>query len=141
MMSPSGPWPCPGSTGAFAVFRAAAGEPLRIAVGPGERDLGPVHAADRPQAAPANDVFAAAHPVNGAAWEIEGIALTATSEAGEPAHGGAAAARTVWIRWTAPVSDRYLLVASGNVTLGLYTGAALSSLAAVPGPCTTQRSG
>ena len=131
--APSGPWPCPGSTGAFAVFRAAAGEPLRIAVGPGEgATSGPFTLRIAPEPAPANDAFAAAQPVNGAAWEIEGIALTATSEAGEPAHGGAAAVRTVWIRWTAPVSDRYQLVASGNVTLGLYTGAALSSLAPVP---------
>ena len=131
--APSGPWPCPGSTGAFAVFRAAAGEPLRIAVGPGEgATSGPFTLRIAPEPAPANDAFAAAQPVNGAAWEIEGIALTATSEAGEPAHGGAAAARTVWFRWTAPVSDRYQSVANGNVTLGLYTGAALSSLAPVP---------
>ena len=51
-----------------------------------------------------------------------GLAIAASSEPGEPAHGGPPAARTVWVRWTAPASDRYLLVIDGNVTLGRVHG-------------------
>jgi hypothetical protein len=113
------------------VWVRAAGAVYRIAVAGFEGAQGNYRLAINQVNAPANDHFASAHPVSGPRWEVEGIAVMATSEPGEPAHGGAPALHTVWMRWVAPVSDRYLLSSGGNVRLGLYTGGGLGALSAV----------
>ena len=131
--TPYGAWVCPGGTGGWwTVVRATAGELLRIAVGADVDGSGPFMLRINPESPPANDAFAAAQPVSGVSWYVEGFAFAATSELGEPAHGGLPPGRTVWLRWTAPVSARYLLWIDGNVTLGVYTGAGLTSLTPVP---------
>jgi hypothetical protein len=56
---------------------------------------------------------------------------TATSEPGEPAHLGDAAARSIWWRWTAPTSGLAQVDAIGttfNTRLSVYTGALLPTL-------------
>ena len=113
-------------------FRAAAGASYRIAVGGFEGDQGTFRLAITSVVPPANDNFAAAHVLTGTSWNAAGSTIAASSEPGEPAHGGPPAARTVWLRWVAPVSARYELLVLGNVRLGLYTGAVVASLAGVP---------
>ena len=113
-------------------FRAAAGASYRIAVGGYEGDQGTFRLAITSVSPPVNDNFAAAQSLTGASWEAAGSAIAASSEPGEPAHGGVPAARTVWLRWVAPVSGRYELFMGGNTWLGVYTGASLASLVAVP---------
>jgi len=128
-----GSWTCAGSPGRWIVARAAAGETLRIAVGSGGSGIsGPFTLRISTETAPANDPFAAAQQVTGARWDIDGLAIAATSEPSEPPHGGLPAARTVWVRWTAPASDRYLLAVGGNVRVGLYTGTRLTTLSPMP---------
>jgi hypothetical protein len=56
---------------------------------------------------------------------------TATTEPGEPAHLGDAAARSIWWRWTAPASGLVQVDAIGttfNTRLCVYTGALLATL-------------
>ena len=36
--------------------------------------------------------------MSGPRWSLDGLAIAATSEPGEPPHGGQPAARTVWLR-------------------------------------------
>src|SRR2546423_452429 len=61
-----------------------------------------------PTGPPANDNFAAATTLQGAAGTITGDSTGATREAGEPAHPASPRGRSVWFNWTAP--------ASGNAT-------------------------
>ena len=129
---PGDAWTCPGTRGRWVVARVAAGEALRIAVGAGETgELGGFTLRIGPEAVPANDAFAGAQVVAGPRWETDGVTIAATNEAGEPPHGGAPAARTVWLRWTAPANDHYFLAFAGNVRIGLYTGTALAGLTPV----------
>jgi hypothetical protein len=122
------PWTCPSGEGGWTAIRATAGESLRIAVGSGdEGSTGPFTLRISVEAAPTNDAFAAAQPLAGAQWETEGLAVAATSEALEPL-----GRRSVWFRWTPPAGDRYLLEYGGNIQVGLYTGATLGTLTAVP---------
>src|SRR3954452_19006368 len=113
-------------------FRAAAGVSYKIAVGGYENAQGTWRLAVSSVPPPPNDNFASAQAVSGASWDVTVSALAATSEPGEPAHGGLPAGRTVWLRWVAPVSARYELFLGGNVRLGVYTGASLGTLAPVP---------
>jgi hypothetical protein len=116
----------------LAQFRAAAGVGYRIAVAGYGGDQGAFHLAISSVPPPPNDNFVAAQVLTGGSWEVAGSAIAATSELGEPAHGGLPAARTVWFRWVAPVGGRYELFVGGNVRLGLYTGGSLATLAPVP---------
>ncbi len=85
-------------------------------------------------AAPANDAFAAAATLTGLSASATGFATVATAEAGEPAHAGAAAARSLWWTWTAPANGAVLVETTGSAVdtrLAAYTGGALGSLALV----------
>jgi hypothetical protein len=89
----------------------------------------------------ANDAFADATPIVGFGGAPNSAAdvSRATAQTGEPAHGGRAAERTVWWRWTAPRTGRVTAstcdsygYASGSdaadTSVGVYTGTALTGL-------------
>jgi hypothetical protein len=86
------------------------------------------------RAAPANDGFSAAQLIVTASVTLTGTNLTATREAGEPAHAGSTSAATVWFRWTAPATREAALDTVGSdfdTVLAVYTGTALGNLALV----------
>ena len=112
-------------------FRATAGTAYWIAVGGYDGAQGAFSLAISSVPPPPNDNFAAAQILSGGSWQADGSALAATSEPGEPAHGGLPAARTVWFRWVAPVSARYQVHVNGDVRLALYSGGSLTTLAPV----------
>lgn len=82
---------------------------------------------------PANDNFADAQAVGpGLPAHATGNNDFATTEAGEPNHGGySPTSRSVWFSWTAPITGRVRLKACGsNLQLfnSVYTGTALGAL-------------
>ncbi len=118
-------------------FTATAGTVYHIAAdssdrGRGELALNIVSGS----AAPPNDAFASATPWVGDQHEALVEMHGATAEANEPAHGGRAAARSVWWAWTPSTSRRATLWmetqhASLQARLVLYRGSALNSLTPV----------
>lgn len=84
--------------------------------------------------APVNDNFASATTISGTTGTVSGSTVDATSETGEPEHGGTTGGSSSWWRWTAPASG-YLDVAttgsSYDTTLGVYTGSSVSTLTEV----------
>ncbi len=85
-------------------------------------------------AAPANDAFAAAATLMGLSASATAFPSVASAEAGEPAHAGAAAARSLWWAWTAPANGTVIVETTGSTVdtrLAAYTGGALGSLALV----------
>ena len=84
--------------------------------------------------APANDMFAAATTISGSQGTSKSYTWSATKEAGEPAHEGAAGGRSVWWRYTTPAAGRLHLVCSGGYTvLAVYRGSAVNALTRVAG--------
>jgi hypothetical protein len=62
---------------------------------------------------------------------VEGSTGSATAEAGEPAHAGEAAAKSLWWKWTAPGNGTLQLDTKGSsfpTRLAVYTGSSLSGL-------------
>jgi hypothetical protein len=84
---------------------------------------------------PANDAFANAALLSGTSATVTGASVVgATKETGEPNHAGNTGGKSVWWKWTAPVSALYQLDTAGSVfdtLLAVYTGAAVSSLTLV----------
>lgn len=84
-------------------------------------------------AVPANDAFASAAAITTDAAETLVEWHGASAEAGEPAHGGRSAARSLWWNWTPQQSRRATLWfetrdASLLARIAVYRGAALGSL-------------
>ena len=85
-----------------------------------------------------NDAFSAASRLTGTHGTVEGTTAAATAEAGEPAHAGARAQSSVWFTITPRVTADYLFQASPQDSdgcysrIGVYTGAAVNRLTAVP---------
>lgn len=78
-----------------------------------------------------NDAFAAARVLNGVSASDSGSNVLASSEAGEPAHDGIEATRSLWWVWTAPASGILTLDTNGSnfdTMLAIYTGSTLSAL-------------
>lgn len=103
---------------------------------------------------PANDAFAEATTIPaGLPRSLRMANFAATTEAGEPAHAGAPANKSVWFSWTAPATGNYVVSTRGSfrltvtpgsggtpdaygtagldTVLGIYTGSSLATLAAV----------
>lgn len=81
---------------------------------------------------PANDNFANAEVLGGPPDQAVGSNTEATTEPGEPAHGGDGF--TVWYRWTAPedlTASIDLCGSTFDTLVVVYTGAALDSLVEV----------
>jgi hypothetical protein len=117
-------------------FRALAGETYRIVASEtGYYDFREFTLEFK--GAPSNDDFANAGTISGGVpITVTGSNAIASAEAGEPAHGGGPAVRSVWWKWTAPASGRV----SANICarLAIYTGATLGTLTPVaskPGGC------
>lgn len=84
-------------------------------------------------AAPANDDFAAAEPLSGASVGAGGTTAEATSEPGEPRHGGDSLGTSVWYRWRPARSGMVSLSCeSGFETrVAVYAGSTLAGLSEV----------
>lgn len=86
-------------------------------------------------APPDNDAFADRGELGIAIHEVvEGTTLNATTEAGEPAHGGIPALGSVWWEWLAPTSGSFSLKRPDTVStarMAVYTGSALETLTPV----------
>lgn len=83
---------------------------------------------------PANDSFAAAVATSTATWTLTGNNTDGTSQTGEPAHAGNAAAKSVWWAFTAPSSGLCTVRTLGSAfdtVLAVYTGTSVGTLVAV----------
>lgn len=82
---------------------------------------------------PGNDNFANAEVLSGIQVHITRSNTQATKEAGEPNHAGNIGGKSVWFKWTAPMT-REMTFSTNRTTTGLdtllhiYTGAALNAL-------------
>ncbi len=78
-----------------------------------------------------NNAFAAAAPL-ATGVRTSALSTAATAEPGEPAHfTGNPAAKSLWWRWTAPVTGFISITTAGSnfdTVLAVYTGSALASL-------------
>jgi hypothetical protein len=86
-------------------------------------------------APPANDAFANAQ-ILGPTGSVAATNLEATQEPGEPMHAGNRGGRSVWFRWTAPISGqaRFATCVAGlgfDTLLGVYVGSSVAALGAV----------
>src|SRR5437763_11253059 len=84
-----------------------------------------------PTGPPANDNFAAATTLQGAAGTITGDSTGATREAGEPVHPASPGGRSVWFNWTAPASGSATFDTEGSgfdTIPAVYTGGSLGAL-------------
>ncbi|MFM1768427.1 MAG: hypothetical protein RJA22_956 [Verrucomicrobiota bacterium] len=84
--------------------------------------------------APPNDNFDNAIAITGSLGSITGDSLSATKEAGEPAHGEDTGGNSVWYAWTAPADGMVTFNNFGpwwDSLLGVYTGTNLNSLTLV----------
>ena len=84
-------------------------------------------------ATPPNDNFAGAELVSGIQVHVTRTNVEATKEAGEPNHAGNAGGKSVWFKWTAPMSRVMTFTtnrSAGNLNtlLNIYTGTALNNL-------------
>lgn len=83
---------------------------------------------------PAHDFFSAAIPLVGASGSRSDSNAGATREPGEPLIFFNAGGHSVWYRWSAPTSERYVFrtsTSSFNTLLGVYTGNAVGALTLV----------
>jgi hypothetical protein len=91
---------------------------------------------------PPNDNFSNAIPLTGYSLSVTSLNMGASSEPGEPAHGGHPATCSTWWRWVAPESglaritsklnfDSILLSSPYPIYVGVYTGNDLSKLVSV----------
>jgi hypothetical protein len=85
---------------------------------------------------PAGDDFAGAVALEGLSWRVSGSNAAATRETGEPEHVGKPGGRSVWYRWTAPVTGRVRMETTGSAfdtLLAVYTGTGFADLVEVAG--------
>jgi hypothetical protein len=84
---------------------------------------------------PRNDMFANAIALINGLGTSQSYTWSASKEPGEPAHEGLAGGRSVWWRYTAPVTGRLHLVGGGGFdsVLSVYRGSSVSALTRVAG--------
>lgn len=78
-----------------------------------------------------NNNFASSIVISGATGSIAGNSAGATKETGEPDHAANPGGNSIWYRWTAPTSGRYVFTTGGSMfdtTLAVYVGNAVDSL-------------
>jgi len=113
-------------------FQAAAGETYQIAVDGFGGASGNIQLHLLTQSsAPANDAFANADVLTGSDPAASANNVSATAQAGEPAHAGNFASRSVWWSWTAPSNGLMTLRTAGSTfdtVLAVYTGTTLAGL-------------
>lgn len=86
--------------------------------------------------APANDNFANAETVSGMRVSITRTNLDATKQTGEPNHAGNVGGKSVWFKWTAPMSRIMNITTARSQTtldplLAVYRGTSLNALSSV----------
>lgn len=87
-----------------------------------------------PVNAPLNDNFANAIPLTGSTVNAVGSNAHATKESGEPRHAFRRGGRSVWWKWTPPLTGVATISTRGSpfdTLLGIYTGASVYALAGV----------
>jgi hypothetical protein len=120
-----------------AAWFATAGVTYHICAGSSGVSGGPIGGQLVAMEVSANDHFAGRTGLGQVVvgqWAID--TLLCSAETGEPAHGGKAAAFSVWHEWTAPSTGGFLLQAAVENTqarLGIYTGGAVDGLQSVAG--------
>ena len=82
---------------------------------------------------PANDNFANAEIINGIQVHITRTNTEATKEVGEPNHANNSGGKSVWFKWTAPMSRNMIFTtnrSSNNIDtlIHIYSGTALDNL-------------
>ena len=101
------------------------------------RDIGwPMGPPPPPPSPPSNDNFASAQAISGCSGTVNGSNLSATREAGEPAHFAASpgSTKSVWYQWQAVVSQSVTLNTIGSsydTILAVYTGNSVNGLTLV----------
>jgi hypothetical protein len=138
-------------TRARVEFLAEAGTTYSIAVDTTHNPGGGFNLFSAALPAPSNDPFSA--PAALPASSLSETTQYATTEAGEPAHAGQAAKHSVWYSLTPITTDYYRVEVCpsassplGQLSLAVYTGAAVGSLSEVgsdtksnsPGTCITR---
>ena len=84
--------------------------------------------------APANNAFNSPILLTGTQGAFSGRNVGATEEGGEPNHAGNVGGRSVWYRWTAPVTGEAVVDNMGSsfdTLMAVYTGTAFNNLALV----------
>jgi Ig-like domain-containing protein len=84
--------------------------------------------------APLNDNFAARSTITTATFTGQGNNRGATKEPGEPNHAGNPGGKSVWFRWTPPVSGIATISTAGSTfdtLLAVYRGSSVSNLTLV----------
>lgn len=120
-----------GTTTSRVTFATTAGVAYAIAVDGYAGATGTIALAVAVSTAVPNDAFAQATLLTGPELRVTANSANATAEAGEPAHAGFAAVRSLWWRWTPSTSGivRLDTVGSGfDTVLAVYTGSTLTGL-------------
>jgi hypothetical protein len=117
-------------------FVAEQGHPYAIGVGTTHPYItGPIRVEILLTPLPANDDFADRQPLAGFDLSVEADTVGATSETGEPDHGGLSPARSLWYTWTAPDDGQVLIRTDTGETraqLGVYRGDSMAALEVIP---------
>jgi len=120
-----------GITTSLVTFSAAAGVTYRIAVDGFDGDEGPFQLHFNPAL---NNQFANYVLLAGVNGSTSGSTRGATSQSGEPVHGGANATNSIWYYWVAPTNGPFVFDTFGssfNTTLAIYEGTNVTALTLV----------
>jgi len=115
-------------------FEAQAGVTYQIAVDGFDGAGGAVSLIIALSGAPSNDAFANRATLSGNYSNVSGANSQATAEAGEPAHAGSLASKSIWWTWTPSYSATVTISTTGSrfdTILSVYTGYSVSSLVPV----------
>lgn len=86
---------------------------------------------------PANNSFSNAKVITGTSFREITPTYGASKEAGEPRHGGITGGRSLWWKWTAPYTGKFVISTAGNLYddyharrtgIGVYFGSSVDSL-------------
>lgn len=83
---------------------------------------------------PPNDNFSNAAAISGNSGGVSAISEAASKETGEPDHTGNPGGRSLWYRWTAPVTCGVTIDTAGSdidTLLAVYTGSELAALSTI----------
>jgi alpha-tubulin suppressor-like RCC1 family protein len=92
----------------------------------------------------ANDAFSSAHALDGTNRLAASTLIGASSEVGEPLHGGSPGMESVWWTWTAQTNGRLALTTVGSecrTRLAVYTGSEIGGLTLVASGADTATNG
>lgn len=115
-------------------FEAQAGVTYQIAVDGFGGAGGAVSLGIALSGGPSNDAFSNRATLSGNYSSVSGTNSQATADAGEPAHAGSPASKSIWWTWTPSYSATVTISTTGSrfdTILSVYTGASVSSLAPV----------